>query len=87
MNTNLPTNSLIPSNRSNAEWILYAVLGILIVILWIPRLHGPIDMRWDGGVYYVLGTSLAEGKGYRLLNEPDHTEMQWLSSTESPQKP
>ncbi len=21
-------------------------------------------------VYYVLGTSLAEGKGYRLLNEP-----------------
>jgi len=27
-------------------------------------------LRWDAGVYYVLGTSIAEGKGYRLLNEP-----------------
>ncbi len=74
MNTNLPTNSLSPGTRSSTEWILYAVLGILIVILWVPRLHGPIDMRWDGGVYYVLGTSLAEGKGYRLLNEPGQIE-------------
>jgi hypothetical protein len=50
------------------------VLGLLVVALWIPRFHGPIDMRWDGGVYYVLGTSLAEGKGYRLLNEPGEIE-------------
>jgi hypothetical protein len=35
---------------------------------------GPIDLRWDGAVYYVLGTSLAEGKGYRLLNEPGEIE-------------
>ena len=43
---------------------------MLVIALWLPRLQGPIDLRWDGGVYYVLGTSLAEGKGYRLLNEP-----------------
>jgi hypothetical protein len=29
-----------------------------------------LDLRWDGGVYYVLGTALAQGRGYRLLNEP-----------------
>ena len=50
------------------------VLGLLIVALWVPRVDGPIDMRWDGGVYYVLGTSLAEGKEYRLLNEPGEIE-------------
>ncbi len=50
------------------------MLGLLIVALWVPRVDGPIDMRWDGGVYYVLGTSLAEGKGYRLLNEPGEIE-------------
>lgn len=42
----------------------------LSVLLWLPRLQGPIDLRWDGGAYFVLGTSLAQGKGYRLLNEP-----------------
>ena len=52
------------------ERTAYAVLGLLVVALWLPRTQGPIDLRWDGGVYYVLGTSLAEGKGYRLLNEP-----------------
>jgi hypothetical protein len=31
---------------------------------------GPLDLRYDAGVYYILGTSLAEGRGYRLLNEP-----------------
>ena len=41
---------------------------------WLPRVHGPLDLRWDAGVYYVLGTSLAEGKGYRLLNEPGEIE-------------
>jgi hypothetical protein len=37
-------------------------------------MKGPLDLRWDGGVYYVLGTSLAEGTGYRLLNEPGEIE-------------
>ena len=48
-------------------------IGILIIatiLSWIPRYRGPIDLRWDGGQYYVLGTSLAQGDGYRLLNEP-----------------
>lgn len=39
-------------------------------VMWLPRRAGPIDLRWDGAVYYILGTSLAEGRGYRLLNEP-----------------
>jgi len=46
------------------------ILGGLAFALWIPRLQGPIDLRWDGGAYYTLGTALVEGKGYRLLNEP-----------------
>jgi hypothetical protein len=52
------------------------VTGLLfvVVLLWIPRLQGPIDLRWDAGVYYILGTSLAEGRGYRLLNEPGEIE-------------
>ena len=47
-----------------------AVLTTLVVALWLPRFHGPIDLRWDAGVYYILGTSIQRGKGYRLLNEP-----------------
>ena len=58
------------SARILRERTAYAVLGLLVVALWLPRTQGPIDLRWDGSVYYVLGTSLAEGKGYRLLNEP-----------------
>ena len=52
-------------------------IGALLVLslaIWLPRLRGPIDLRWDGGTYYVLGTSLAEGRGYRLLNEPGEIE-------------
>jgi hypothetical protein len=45
-------------------------LAAVAVLSWLPRLGGPIDLRWDGGAYYVLGTSLAQGSGYRLLNEP-----------------
>jgi hypothetical protein len=51
-----------------------AILLLGVLLLWIPRLRGPIDLRWDAGVYYVLGTSLAEGRGYRLLNEPGEIE-------------
>jgi len=46
------------------------VLATLATLCWVPRLQGPIDLRWDGAAYYILGTALAEGKGYRLLNEP-----------------
>jgi hypothetical protein len=53
-----------------ADALLLLVLSIVIVALWLPRWAGPLDLRWDGAVYYVLGASIAEGKGYRLLNEP-----------------
>lgn len=49
---------------------LVLLLIILWLVPWLPRFHGPIDLRWDAAVYYSLGTALAQGKGYRLLNEP-----------------
>lgn len=69
----LSTAVCLPSNktsRPNRDALCIVVLSILVTISWIPRFRGPTDLRWDAGVYYVLGTSLAEGKGYRLLNEP-----------------
>ena len=56
------------------DQLLLLALSIVIVGLWIPRWAGPLDLRWDGAVYYVLGTSIAEGKGYRLLYEPGEIE-------------
>lgn len=76
------TNDLVQPRRnayiksgSFAKWLksekmmLFALLAFMM-ISWVPRIKGPLDLRWDGGVYYILGTSLAEGKGYKLLNEP-----------------
>src|SRR5437762_12416361 len=78
MNADLPASAPSiagfnePTARTNVPQDLLS-LGVLLVI-WLgvslPRLHGPIDLRWDASTYYILGTSLAEGKGYRLLNEP-----------------
>ena len=62
------------SQTFKADLLLLLALSIVIVGLWIPRWAGPLDLRWDGAVYYVLGTSIAEGKGYRLLNEPGEIE-------------
>ena len=56
------------------DQLLLLALSIVIVGLWIPRWAGPLDLRWDGAVYYILGTSIAEGKGYRLLHEPGEIE-------------
>lgn len=55
---------------------IVGVTGVLLlwIAVWAARLDGPIDLRWDASTYYVLGTSLAEGKGYRLLNEPQEIE-------------
>lgn len=64
----IPVTQKRTGSKKDALCVL-AVLA-LVVVSWIPRFRGPIDLRWDGSVYYVLGTSLAEGKGYRLLNEP-----------------
>lgn len=55
---------------SRKDALAVLALAGLAVLSWLPRLNGPIDLRWDGGAYYVLGTSLAQGNGYRLLNEP-----------------
>src|SRR6476660_9091832 len=61
--------------RSDRHDVICCIALLLIwLAIWIPRLHGPIDLRWDAGTYYVLGTALAEGKGYRLLNEPGEIE-------------
>ena len=55
-------------------------LGVVIILVavaaisWSTRLTGPIDLRYDASTYYILGTSLAEGRGYRLLNEPGEIE-------------
>jgi hypothetical protein len=57
-----------------ADWRYAAGVVIVAVALWLPRLQGPLDLRYDAGVYYILGTSLAEGTGYRLLNEPGAIE-------------
>ena len=51
-----------------------AILLAVAIALWVPRLTGPIDLRYDGGVYYILGTSIAQGEGYRLLNEPGNLQ-------------
>ncbi len=65
------TRAAIPLNgRSYYESVILFVLFAVAVISWIPRLTGPIDLRYDASTYYILGTSLAEGRGYRLLNEP-----------------
>jgi hypothetical protein len=60
--------------RSPGDWICLGAVLLLWVSVWVPRLHGPIDLRWDASTYYVLGTSLAQGKGYRMLNEPGEIE-------------
>ena len=54
--------------------VCQGVLLCVWLLVWVPRLKGPIDLRWDASTYYILGTSLAEGKGYRLLNEPGNIE-------------
>jgi hypothetical protein len=51
-----------------------AIVAALAIVLWAPRLSGPIDLRWDAGVYYLLGTSLATGHGYKILSEPGSPE-------------
>lgn len=53
-----------------ADALCALALCVITLLTWIPRWKGPLDVRWDGGTYFILGTSLAQGKGYRLLNEP-----------------
>ena len=60
-----PATPLAADRRSSKERFILCVLLLLGAIIWLPRLNGPLDLRWDAGTYYVLGTSLAEGRGYR----------------------
>lgn len=60
----------LPRRGRRLDIVLAAVLAAILAAAWLPRTEGPLDLRWDAGVYYVLGTALAQGKGYRLLNEP-----------------
>jgi len=46
------------------------VIALVAAATWWPRMSGPIDLRFDAGAYYILGTSLARGDGYRMLSEP-----------------
>ena len=62
--------ALLRRLRGAIEGGLVAAILAAWMLTWLPRLHGPIDLRWDAAVYYTLGTALAQGKGYRLLNEP-----------------
>ena len=54
-------------------WSAALVVAIALLV-WVPRLSGPIDLRYDGSVYYLLGTSLTEGHGYRISSEPGSPE-------------
>jgi len=65
-----PISALEQNTNLRKDALGIALISILVLLSWIPRARGPIDLRWDAGVYFVLGTSLAEGRGYRLLNEP-----------------
>ena len=63
-----------PRRRFGAgHWSRIAVIA-LALLLWAPRFSGPIDLRWDAGVYYLLGTSVAKGEGYRIASEPGSPE-------------
>src|SRR6187455_1908559 len=50
--------------------LMCLLMGAAALASWWPRWGGPIDLRWDGGAYYILGTSLSLGEGYRILSEP-----------------
>ncbi|MEQ1892630.1 MAG: hypothetical protein ABL998_08825 [Planctomycetota bacterium] len=57
-----------------ARVLAFVLLLAALASHWLPRLSGPIDLHYDGATYYVLAQALAEGKGYRLLNEPGEIE-------------
>ncbi len=59
-----------PAGRFPCRGWVFAALAAVCLVLRAPHLGGPLDLRFDAGVYYTLGMSLAEGKGYRMLSEP-----------------
>src|SRR6476469_7848224 len=53
------------------DLICLVVLVLVWLALWMPRLTGPINFRWDASAYYILGTALSEGHGYRPVEVRD----------------
>lgn len=70
LETTMPRRLVLTIRKHWRDLLCLALLLVVWIAVWVSRLQGPIDLRWDASTYYVLGTSLAEGKGYRLLNEP-----------------
>ena len=69
--SSIAPSEIVAAKAERGQDLIYrSLLLLLCVALWVPRLQGPINFRWDASAYYILGTALAEGKGYRLLNEP-----------------
>jgi len=50
------------AHRRKTDLVAAVILAAMIIAIWAPRAVGPLDVRWDGGVYYVLGTAIAEGR-------------------------
>ena len=69
-----PTSLTTTFRGPTGTFVACAVVVLVSLATWWTRLDGPIDLRWDGGAYYILGTSLADGHGYRLLSEPGGIE-------------
>ena len=73
--SNLQPDCSFSINRQHRrDWLCRAVLLLVCIVIWIPRFTGPINFRWDASAYYILGTALSQGHGYRLLNEPGEIE-------------
>ena len=55
---------LRPPHKENSryEWAIPLVVLAVAVLSWVPRFTTPIGLRYDGSVYYILGTA-AEGQG------------------------
>ena len=69
----LSLDSRVPWSRLLGRIAVFwpeTIVLITVLLLWAPRLSGPIDLRWDSSVYYLLGSSLAQADGYRIASEP-----------------
>src|SRR5689334_15586304 len=55
--------------RAATPLCVAVLLGLWLAVS-LPRLDAPVDFQGDASTYFMLGTALAQGKGYRLINEP-----------------
>ncbi|NVK26674.1 MAG: phospholipid carrier-dependent glycosyltransferase [Flavobacteriia bacterium] len=52
------------SSIMNAAWAPYALLSLLWLIVFAVTFDTKIDLGGDNAAYYILGDSIASGKGY-----------------------